>query len=82
VVGLLSRDFVECEGCAGKPGSPYLCPSCLHNRNLIADLKKYINVRESDYLRLRDERDRWQSKYRHAVEFAEDVRRRSRGEDS
>ena len=29
-------DFVECPACAAKPGSPYLCPSCLTNRDTIA----------------------------------------------
>lgn len=29
---------MECASCAAKPGSPVLCPACLHNRGLIADL--------------------------------------------
>lgn len=30
--------FMECTSCAAKPGSPVLCPACLHNRGLIAEL--------------------------------------------
>lgn len=32
--------FVECESCAAKPGSPYLCRSCLHNRATINGLRE------------------------------------------
>ncbi len=31
---------MECATCAAKPGSPYLCKSCLHNRTLISELKQ------------------------------------------
>jgi hypothetical protein len=27
--------FKECESCAIKPGAPYLCAACLHNRATI-----------------------------------------------
>ena len=30
--------FRECPACAEKPGSPYLCESCLHNREVISKL--------------------------------------------
>lgn len=30
--------FMECDACRAKPGSPTLCPSCLHNRGLIEEL--------------------------------------------
>lgn len=33
-------DFQECTVCAAKPGTPALCSSCLHNRNLINELQK------------------------------------------
>ena len=33
------REFKECATCAAKPGSPPLCPSCLHNRALISRLQ-------------------------------------------
>lgn len=29
--------FWECDICAAKPGSPPLCPWCLHNRKVIED---------------------------------------------
>ena len=32
-------EFVECETCAAKPGSPPLCPSCLKNRETIGVLR-------------------------------------------
>jgi len=28
--------FKECPTCAAKPGTPVLCPSCLHNRQMIS----------------------------------------------
>lgn len=33
------EEFVECDSCRGKPGSPTLCNSCLHNRTLINKLR-------------------------------------------
>lgn len=30
--------FMECAECRAKPGSPTLCPACLHNRRVISDL--------------------------------------------
>lgn len=33
------NEFLECDECRAKPGSPYLCKGCLHNRTLIAKLK-------------------------------------------
>lgn len=35
-------DFVECEACRSKPGTPVLCDGCLHNRKLIGDLKSEL----------------------------------------
>lgn len=36
--------YKECAACAAKPGTPTLCPSCLHNRAVIDDFKKlWIN---------------------------------------
>ena len=32
-------EFAECASCAAKPGSPYLCPACLHNRTTINKLR-------------------------------------------
>lgn len=31
-------EFRECAACASKPGMPPLCPSCLHNREVISRL--------------------------------------------
>jgi hypothetical protein len=43
----MSDGFVECPECAAKPGSPYLCTSCIQNRALISFLKRE-NVRLID----------------------------------
>lgn len=32
-------DFYECASCRVKPGSPTLCESCLHNREVIQRLR-------------------------------------------
>lgn len=32
--------FQECDACSAKPGSPYLCAGCLHNRTLIDGLMR------------------------------------------
>ena len=32
-------EFAECASCAAKPGSPTLCPACLHNRTTINELR-------------------------------------------
>jgi hypothetical protein len=29
------HEFMECDTCRAKPGSPTLCKGCLHNRELI-----------------------------------------------
>jgi hypothetical protein len=31
--------FMECDNCRSKPGAPYLCKGCLHNRTLIDKLE-------------------------------------------
>jgi hypothetical protein len=31
--------FVECDACRAKPGTPALCAGCLHNRTAIAHLR-------------------------------------------
>lgn len=33
------KEFLECDACRAKPGSPQLCSGCLHNRSLIQSLK-------------------------------------------
>lgn len=34
--------FVECGVCSVKPGTPALCPSCLHNRHVIETLNERL----------------------------------------
>jgi len=39
-----NNEFMECDICRQKPGSPYLCIGCLHNRKVINRLtKKHLN---------------------------------------
>jgi hypothetical protein len=40
--------FKECEPCSKKPGSPVLCPSCLHNRQLIEEYQKLLRLLEKE----------------------------------
>ena len=35
-------DSMECSICAAKPGSPTLCRSCLHNRDMITKLRNLV----------------------------------------
>ena len=43
----MSLEFEECPTCASKPGSPALCPSCLHNRHAISQLHtRTVELRE------------------------------------
>lgn len=35
----MTTEFMECAFCASKPGSPALCESCYHNRNLASQLQ-------------------------------------------
>ncbi len=36
-------EYKPCRICAAKPGSPLLCPSCLHNRTIINQLKERLS---------------------------------------
>lgn len=36
-------EFVECDTCRAKTGSPILCNGCLKNRQIISNLVGYIN---------------------------------------
>lgn len=40
---MVDLDFMECDSCRAKPGSPLLCKGCLHNRNVISKLIKLID---------------------------------------
>ena len=33
-------DFMECDACRAKPGTPDLCSGCLYNRELVRNLKE------------------------------------------
>lgn len=35
-------EFVECDACHAKPGSPVLCGGCIYNRDLIEQLKMLL----------------------------------------
>ena len=35
-------EFVECDTCRAKPGSPRLCDGCLSNRKVIGDLREAL----------------------------------------
>jgi hypothetical protein len=39
--------FMECAECRSKPGSPTLCPSCLHNRTLVSKLSAALKTQDS-----------------------------------
>lgn len=39
-----NRVFRECAACADKTGSPRLCGSCLHNRELVSHLNEVIST--------------------------------------
>jgi hypothetical protein len=36
-------DFMECDTCRAKPGTPNLCAGCLHNRQMIWELQRGKN---------------------------------------
>lgn len=38
------NDFLECDTCRAKAGSPTLCKGCLHNRDLVERLTKRISA--------------------------------------
>lgn len=50
--------------------------------SVIVDLLAYLDRQESEYLKMRQERDDWRNKYQRAVEFAADVKRAQKGENS
>lgn len=39
----LREDFMECDTCRAKLGSPYLCRGCVYNRDLVNKLNKKLN---------------------------------------
>jgi hypothetical protein len=64
-------EFVECDTCRAKPGSPRLCSGCLANRQAISSLRSLLGAEEilealaSDRLvELRNYGDKWAILYR------------------
>lgn len=55
-------EFMECESCSQKPGSPTLCPSCLHNRRAIdklsLELKKKKKLIKKIHIALAEQKGR------------------------
>lgn len=45
----MQRDFMECDNCRAKPGSPTLCQGCLHNRRVMNNLREEIKGLETVY---------------------------------
>lgn len=41
-------EFMECDTCRAKSGSPILCFGCQHNRHLIAVMKEVYDLRKKD----------------------------------
>lgn len=41
-------EFMECDSCRAKPGSPQLCTGCLHNRSAIEKMKEVYWNRFTD----------------------------------
>ena len=41
-------EFMECDTCRAKAGSPQLCFGCLHNRHLISIMKEVYDLRNKD----------------------------------
>lgn len=41
------REFMECDTCRAKAGSPVLCRGCLHNRDLISKLTAMPHKKKS-----------------------------------
>jgi len=45
----MNLEFKECKECASKPGSPILCESCLHNRQVIEAFKRSMKKFKNAY---------------------------------
>lgn len=39
LTALINDEFMECDTCRAKPGSPRLCDGCLHNRRAMTDMQ-------------------------------------------
>lgn len=49
-ITLPQLDFMECDSCRAKPGTPPLCRGCFHNRELISSLKRAFRVYQDSQL--------------------------------
>lgn len=47
MIKTIQRDFMECESCIKKLGSPILCGSCIHNRSLVSNLNNEISTKST-----------------------------------
>lgn len=43
---MMEAQFMACDTCGAKSGSPTLCRGCLHNRSLIEELLKCLRETE------------------------------------
>lgn len=46
------KEFIECDTCRAKPGSPILCQGCLHNRDLISRLTSATKPKKTKEINL------------------------------
>jgi hypothetical protein len=62
-LSVAAGEAAECRACANKPGSPALCPACLHNRALVGLLQQRLAVAEARATANALERDYWLAFY-------------------
>ena len=53
-------EFMECDTCRAKAGSPYLCSGCLHNRDVIQALQ---SEREKIIDVINEHKKKWDNDY-------------------
>lgn len=44
MMNVMELTFKECKECTAKPSAPILCSTCLHNRDVIAQLKREVEM--------------------------------------
>jgi len=47
-------EFLECDACDSKPGTPPLCRGCLHNRETISAAKQQMDALTEKVKKLRN----------------------------
>lgn len=60
---MTTNEFMECDICRKKPGSPKLCDACVHNRDLIQGLKEELRARKLDMTKGGEIKDDTESGY-------------------